>query len=343
MPVETLDQLARLSQAGAPVIFERSLPADAPGMEKLARRREKFEIAKSKLQGMARITPDVTNALADLGITREPMADSELNFIRRKIDDQYWYFIANHSANTVDQWIPLGVTVKSALLHDPMTGKTTGLASREENGQSQIYLQLAPGESIILQTSDRALNTAKGHYLQPDGQAVALQGPWKVEFIEGGPELPKAYTADKLSSWTECSDPAAEAFAGTARYSIDFDLLKNDAQDWVLDLGDVRESARIYVNAQDAGALFALPFKIDIGHLLKPGKNTLQIEVTNLSANRIRALDKSGRNWKIMKDANIVKINYTAFETASWPLQPSGLLGPVKLVPMQKKILKILE
>jgi hypothetical protein len=286
---------------------------------------------------MAKITPDVTNALDDLGIAREPMVDSELNFIRRKIDDQYWYFIANHSANTVDQWIPLGVTVKSALLYDPMTGKTAGLASREDHGQSQIYLQVAPGESIILQTSDKSLNTAKGHYLQPDGQAVALPGPWEVEFIEGGPELPKAYEAEQLSSWTECSDPAAEAFAGTARYSIEFDLPKNDAHDWVLDLGDVRESARVYVNGQDAGTLFALPFKINIGHLLKPGRNTLQIEVTNLSANRIRALDKSGINWKIMKDANIFAINYKQFEASKWPLQPSGLLGPVQLVPMQIK------
>ena len=79
-----------------------------------------------------------------------------------------------------------------------------------------------------------------------------------------------------------------------------------------------------------------------IGQFLKPGKNTLEVEVTNLTANRIRALDKRGVNWKIMKDANIVSIDYKQFHAENWPLQPSGLLGPVQLIPMRKTVLKSL-
>ena len=82
------------------------------------------------------------------------MVDSGLSFIRRKIDNHYWYFIANHSANVVEKWIPLGATFKSALAHDPMTGKTDKLAVKQNKGDCQIYLQIAPGQSMILQTSN---------------------------------------------------------------------------------------------------------------------------------------------------------------------------------------------
>ncbi|MCP4567710.1 MAG: glycoside hydrolase, partial [FCB group bacterium] len=110
------------------------------------------------------------------------------------------------------------------------------------------------------------------------------------------------------------------------------DLINTD--DYLLDLGDVRESARIKINDSDAGSLFALPMRIRIGHYLKPGANTIEIEVTNLSANRIRDLDLRKIDWKIMHDINIVTTAYKPFDAAQWPLQPSGLLGPVTLTPL---------
>ena len=66
----------------------------------------------------------------------------------------------------------------------------------------------------------------------------------------------------------------------------------------------------------------------------KTGKNTLALEVTNLAANRIRDLEKRGVQWKNFYEINFVNIFYARFNGAEWPLQPSGLLGPVKLVPL---------
>jgi len=57
--------------------------------------------------------------------------------------------------------------------------------------------------------------------------------------------------------------------------------------------------------------------------------------VTNLSANRIRDLDVREVNWKIMHDANIVTPAYQPFDGSKWPIQPSGLLGPVTLTPVK--------
>ena len=72
-----------------------------------------------------------------------------------------------------------------------------------------------------------------------------------------------------------------------------------------------------------------------VGAFLQPGRNVLELDVTNLAANRIRDMDQRKLPWKIMRDANIVNINYKPFDASSWPLQPSGLIGPVTLTALK--------
>ena len=131
-------------------------------------------------------------------------------------------------------------------------------------------------------------------------------------------------------------DEDANTFAGTARYTIEFDAPAAAADDWMLDLGDVRESAHVSINGQSVGTLWSLPFQIRVGSFIKPGKNKLEIEVTNLAANRIRDLDRRKVEWKKFHEINYVNIAYRPFDASNWPLINSGLLGPVTLVPLRK-------
>ncbi|HLP26528.1 MAG TPA: hypothetical protein VK477_12680, partial [Acidobacteriota bacterium] len=122
---------------------------------------------------------------------------------------------------------------------------------------------------------------------------------------------------------------------GTARYRLEFDLPATArADDWILDLGDVRETARVRINGRDAGLAWSLPFHLRVGELLQSGRNVLEIEVTNLAANRIRDMDQRGVDWKIMHEINYVNILYKPFDASDWDLSASGLLGPVRLVPL---------
>ena len=73
-----------------------------------------------------------------------------------------------------------------------------------------------------------------------------------------------------------------------------------------------------------------------VGPSLQPGTNTLEVEVTNLAANRIRDLDQRKVNWKYFYDANVLGRNYRPLDASNWPLFDSGLLGPVALVPLRK-------
>mgnify|MGYP000220009088 CR=1 FL=1 len=78
----------------------------------------------------------------------------------------------------------------------------------------------------------------------------------------------------------------------------------------MLDLGDVRESARVRINGQAVATLIAVPYRCLVGKYLRPGVNTLEVEVTNLPANRIADMDRRDVPWRIYKDANIVNIHY---------------------------------
>jgi hypothetical protein len=76
-----------------------------------------------------------------------------------------------------------------------------------------------------------------------------------------------------------------------------------------------------------------LPFSLPVGSLLREGTNELVVHVTNLAANRIADMDRRGVAWKRFHEINFVNIRYRPFDASSWPPMPSGLLGPVRLIP----------
>jgi hypothetical protein len=175
------------------------------------------------------------------------------------------------------------------------------------------------------------VNAPKWTYTEPTGQPTTLAGKWTVKFIQGGPDLPASFETTKLQSWTDQPDDRAKAFAGTALYTTTFDAPAG-ATRALLDLGKVCESARVRLNGKDLGVLIMPPYRLALDDL-KPTANTLEVEVTNLSANRLRDLDRRSVKWKIFSDINVVSIDYKPLDASQWPLRPSGLLGPVTLTP----------
>jgi alpha-L-rhamnosidase len=359
MPVETLRKLIELAQSGATVIFETNLPVDVPGWGNLEERRAQFKQLLAKIQpvtdhlglGMAGIgrgrifIGDTEAALAFSNVAREPMSDhSGVFFMRRSFDGGWNYFIANRHGDALDGWVTVGHTAKSAAILDPMTGQSGVAAVRQLNGQTQVYLQLQPGGSVILRLSNRTTD-GKEHakactpntwnYWEANGPATGINGDWAVDFLQGGPEIPASFNTSHLASWTLQDDTNAQRFAGSARYTIAFDGLMAGSGPYFLNLGEVCQSARVRLNGVDYGTLIAPPFGVVVDNL-KARDNKLEVEVTNVSANRIRDLDRREVPWKIFGDIGIVDSQYHKFDAADWPLTDSGLLGPVTLTPIAR-------
>ena len=79
--------------------------------------------------------------------------------------------------------------------------------------------------------------------------------------------------------------------------------------------------------------VFARPVSLPLPvGALRQSDNVLEVEVTNLSANRIRDLDRRGVEWRIFHDINFVNIDYEPFDASGWEMRESGLLGPVRLL-----------
>ncbi len=337
MPVETLARLADLLKQGAKVIIE-SLPQDVPGYGRLeARRAELRALLSSAGLAAAVAGDDLQAALEKHKVPREQASQSGLAHIRRARTDGHDYFFANLGGRAFDGWLQLGTADGFAMLLDPLSGRAgTAAARRVRGGNLQVYLQLASGESGIVRTYRTAASQPAAQpwrYLAPASEGLALQGEWQLEFIKGGPVLPAAARMDALASWTSLADPLASRFAGTTRYRLEFERPAGMAADeWLLDLGDLRETARVRLNGESLGTVWSVPYRVRLGSRLEK-RNTLEIEVTNLPSNRIRDLDARKVPWKIMRDINIASVKYRPFDASGWEVEPAGLLGPVRLLP----------
>jgi hypothetical protein len=210
-----------------------------------------------------------------------------------------------------------------------------GLAKTQKNsdGTVAVYINLMPGASLLIKLMNNFTEAPLWVYPQTSEKFYEIKGDWEIEFINGGPVQPEKLTVSKLSSWTDFADPELKRFFGTAKYKIKFINPDPDIKNWVLDLGKVCESARVKINGKEAARLWSVPFSVLIKDLMADGENEIEIEVTNLAANRIRDLDIRGVNWKKFYDINFVNIHYKKFDASGWDLVDSGLIGPVRFYP----------
>jgi hypothetical protein len=219
---------------------------------------------------------------------------------------------------------------------DPQTG-VIGLAkSTSDSCASNVKIKLRSGEALILRTFFKKQNLPAWNYVHATNERIELNKNWNLHFITGGPVLPPDKKLISLQNWTSLNDSSCNYFSGTGAYSTTFFLEHKNADDYLLDLGKVNESARIIINGKDAGIIWSIPFTMNIGQFLKTGKNTITIEVANLMANRIRYMDQHKIIWRKFHDINFVNSAYKDFDASGWDVQPSGLEGPVSITALQK-------
>jgi hypothetical protein len=358
IPLKTFDRLVELAKRGATIIVQNSLPSDVSGWGDLEQRRNDFKRLVAGLRfakengadiqsakagnGRFLLGKDLGQLLSFAGIKRESLVDRGLQFVRRKYDKGRYYFVLNSGNEPFEGWVSLQAGARSVAIFNSMLEEKGMAAQRNsEAAGNEFYLQLAPGESCILKTFDGPVNGPVYRYFKTKGDASKIAGAWSVKFIEGGPERPVDVETRELGSWTDFGGEAVKRFSGTARYTITFEKPRGEADGWLLDLGRVCESARVSINGKELGTLITPPYRIRVPQALLREKNTIEIDVSNLMANRIADLDRRNVDWK-----RFYNINFPArrpenrgadglFNAARWLPRDSGLIGPVTLVAME--------
>jgi hypothetical protein len=209
-------------------------------------------------------------------------------------------------------------------------------AARGSDGD--IRFRASASGEYELRLSD---GSARKVTVPPDPAALELTGAWEIRFPHGW-DTPTRQVFAALHSWTEATNAATRAFSGIATYAKQFHLSADQlppGQRVSLDLGEVREVARVYLNGQEAGLSSFAPHVLEVTELLRPGENSLLIEVANTWLNRLIADDA------LPEGQRKTQTNLTGPAAGKrWrdaQPKPSGLLGPVRLrFPQEARLMR---
>ncbi|HMH21881.1 MAG TPA: glycosyl hydrolase [Puia sp.] len=349
-------QLIRLAESGANIIVYKTLPSDVPGLGALDKRRSILRQSTGRLQfspaGTAGIQKaaigkgsfilgnNIDDLLAYAKIRREALVSDSLEFVRRAYPQGNYYFIVNKGSKKWEGFVPLAANFISAAIFDPMNERK-GLAELRAN--REVFLQLQPGESCVLQTFHSANQSPRYPYYHPAGNPLEIKGGWKIEFTDGGPRLPASTTLNQLGSWTKIGGEDVMRFSGTAKYSVSFSKPKGKAAAWLLDLGKVDVTAQVFLNGKKLASLIGPFFQMIIPAPEIRELNNLEIRVSSGMVNRIEDLDRQAVNWKKFYNYNFpahLRENRNAsglFDASKWTPVDSGLSGPVTITPLKSK------
>jgi hypothetical protein len=358
LPLNTLQKLVSLAKEGAAIIFHDGRPSLVPGLD-IENKQKQFDALIRQLAFIRTNAAGISNAtlgkgmfwegeeikylLANANVRNEMyLADDHLKCIRRKIKGGEYYFIINDGKQTFNDWVLLNTRFHNAALFDPLMQRSGVARTREgDNYTLDIFLQLKPGESCVVQTSAAKFSGNQFSYIESNGNPITIGEKWELKFISGGPSLPATTQINVLGSWTKLDVTGVNEFSGTAEYSTTFIMPSAKADAWLLDLGDVKESATIILNGKKIATLLGPDYLVTIPTAVLKPDNKLQVIVTNGMANHIIDLDKRGVQWKKFYNINMpsrLPENRGAdglFTAAKWEPRSSGLLGPVNITPLK--------
>lgn len=268
-----------------------------------------------------------------------------LRYTQRQLPDADLFFVSNTTENAFTAGCRFRTKKKYAECWDPLNGQFERLEplSREDQ-QVSLNISFASAQSYFIVFTDTppdARSTFPNRPLQTD----TLAGSWSVSFDPkwGGPTRT---SFSHLSDWTKNADAGIRHYSGIAVYRKTFDapLAANKKGAVYLDLGSVKQLARVLLNGQDLGVLWTAPWRVDITRWLQTKNNQLEIQVANLWINRLigdQQFPDDGVQkgkwpaWLLEgKPRTSKRYTFTTFNPYKKedPLISSGLLGPVTLV-----------
>ena len=350
MPIEVLSKLKALVSAGMILIGPK--PEKAPGLKDYPTCDQQVKAMANELWGdcdgktvtehafgKGRVVwgKTVREVLATAGVQPDfTIADAQpgafLDWIHRSVDGTEIYFIANRCNRAEKATCTFRVQGKQPEIWDPVTGKQRDVvAFSHGDGLTTFPLTLTPHGSVFVVFTKQGSGgrvQGSGERNQASGvRGQELTGPWTVTFDPklGGPTTPVIF--NDLTDWTDQSDPGIKFYSGKATYRKIFDYPEpRPLNPLFLSLGVVHNLAHVRLNGKDLGTVWCAPWHVDITQAVKPGANTLEIDIINLWPNRLIG------DGKLPPEKRLTQTNIDKFYTGEHKLMPSGLLGPVTLL-----------
>lgn len=219
---------------------------------------------------------------------------SKVEWLHKRTDDGSDIFFVTNTSDTIDRVrLLLEVGGRIPEIWDARRGTVSDCGTWSTDGtNTEVTLEMDPhGSAFVVfrkEVQGNSSNVARERVIE---DRYVLPQDWTISFPQGW-GAPEYIGKQKLGSWTESEVDGVRYFSGTATYHqqiiIPRKFLKGKGYHYVLELGEVKNLARVRINGQEAGEiLWTPPFNVCVDGLLRPGTNVVEIEVTNLWPNRM--------------------------------------------------------
>lgn len=330
----TLAQIDELSKQGAKVYF---VDDKKPGTDKILKE--------------AQVQPDV-----DWGVK----AGKTLFYRHLQGPDYDLYYLTNQSDDALELTPSFREgNGRQAECWDAVEGSVRPAKVLSASGSYiKVALSLAPHGSAFVVFRTPLSQTWEKEQPSEDrlSTRTAVTGEWNVEFLSKS-QMPEGIKMKQLTSLSDNMDERVKYYSGTARYSTIIHLSKEELKDKELfiNLGTVKDIAKVFVNGTSCGTVWTAPFHARITAALKAGKNLIEVEVANTWINRVIGdekvpedldYDMGGSKFTVGRLKTFPAWFYSGSQpknrkrqtfctwkhySAEDPLVPSGLIGPVTI------------
>ncbi|MBY9078348.1 glycosyl transferase family 2 [Paenibacillus sp. HN-1] len=312
LPKEVMRRILELAEAGIDVYFVGGLPkrtsegGEAKAVERLALCNNAHVVNPGQLATVLRSAGHYEIQISN----RQPYLRY---FHMRHQDMDVYMFFNEHPIRAINTEAALPVQ-DNITFYDAYNNKLVKAAGLQEGDRTRLLLNLAPFESIVVVAASDKFEIEENFDAEINGTAIAINGTWNVA-TAASEQYPDFAPWGELATLTDLSLPGfLPDFAGTIRYEIPFAYTQEIGGHVIIDLGDVFETAEVFVNGNSAGVRISTPYRYNVTPFMQNGENTLTIEVTNTLSKKL-----------------------TDFCSRLAQHEPSGLLGPVSLCALIEK------
>ncbi|GAB4023337.1 glycosyl hydrolase [Spirosoma koreense] len=327
MTLPVLKKLGELVKAGMKVVGAK--PDHSPSLSDNPGGPAEFTTLANQIWSNSNVsTKPVETVLSAMNIPKDVSITDEkapILFVHRQTSEGDIYWLDSRSADANEAQISFRVTGKVPHRWNPQTGKQETVSYQIKDGRTIVPLSFESWGAYFIVFADKATVASYTKPAVTESPVASVTGTWTVHF-QADRGAPQQTSLASLASLSENTDPGIKYFSGTATYDNTFELpAQTKGASYMLDLGEVKNIAEVLVNGKPVGTVWKKPFRLDITDALRPGRNTVQVRVTNLWVNRLIGDAQPGVTNKIT-------FTTLPFYRADSPLLPSGLLGPVRVL-----------
>ena len=348
---ETLERLLSLVRDGATIVGDAPRCIATLSGGKKAQRR--FDKAVKQLWGDAPVRKigkgkiisgmPIDEALKRLNIEPDVKVMDGVAplWLHRRVEGADWYFVcAPHGTDSSGITSRLSFRVNGdAEIWDPVTGEIADgtlergtVAYQRSNNRTEMTVSLpragscfvvfrpATGDKEVLAREVQNDKEVLATELQNNTKTIPID-KWTLSFPSGW-GAPASMQLDELKAWKFLDvSTEARAFSGTAVYTATFDAGTTPGHRYLLNLGRVEMIASVAINGEHVRTVWATPYTVELKDVVKPGVNTLTVEVTSSWFNRL------------VYDASLPEMERKTWTINGPPkdaaLRENGLIGPI--------------